>query len=114
MNVQIRIQGVNRVISALAYDGLKRDIANTTEAYTRKAANESAEMAPVKDGKLRNSIVASPEQIDETHWQYGSDVEYARKQEYEHKTQKAFIRKSVWNNETPYREKIRDHVRDLG
>ena len=110
----IRIQGLNRVLSSLEYDDLVRDVANTTEAYTRKAANEAAEMAPVKDGILRNSIVASPEQIDETHWQYGSNVAYARKQEYENKTHKAFIRKSVWNNEEPYREKILGYVRDLG
>lgn len=112
--MSFRIRGLNRVLSALEADDLKRNVANTTEAYTRKAANEAAEMAPVKDGKLRNSIVASPEKIDETHWQFGSDVDYARKQEYEHKTQKAFIRKSVWNNEDPYREKILGYVRDLG
>lgn len=110
----IRIQGLNRVLSSLETDELVRNVANTTEAYTRKAANEAAEMAPVKDGILRNSITASPEQIDETHWQYGSNVPYARKQEYENKTHKAFIRKSVWNNEEPYREKILGYVRDLG
>ncbi|MDI3411096.1 hypothetical protein QKW52_15525 [Bacillus sonorensis] len=46
--VRIDIEGVNRVVRALEYEGLVRDIGNTTEAYTRKMANESAGYAPVK------------------------------------------------------------------
>lgn len=46
--VRIDIEGVNRVVRALEYEGLVRDIGNTTEAYTRKMANESADYAPVK------------------------------------------------------------------
>lgn len=112
--VRIDIEGVNRVVRALEYEGLVRDIGNTTEAYTRKMANESAGYAPVKTGKLRNSIAASPEEIDQTTWEYGSDVDYAKIQEYTNKTHKAFIRKSVWNNELPYKEKINSLVRQLG
>ncbi|PAD61877.1 hypothetical protein CHH92_02125 [Bacillus sonorensis] len=70
--VRIDIEGVNRVVRALEYEGLVRDIGNTTEAYTRKMANESADYAPVKTGRLRNSIVSSPEEIDQTTWEYGS------------------------------------------
>lgn len=80
---------------------------NVTETYTRKMANESAEMAPVDTGKLKNSIAASPERIAKGEWQYGSDVEYARRQEYEHRTRKGFIRKAVWNNRDKYRETLR-------
>lgn len=112
--MSIHIIGLNRVLSALETDELVRNVANTTEAYTRKAANEAAREAPVDSGMLRNSITASPEKIDDTRWQFGSNVEYARKQEYEHATKKAFIRKAVWNNEEPYYQKIKGYVRDLG
>lgn len=112
--VRIDVDGVTQVVRSLEYEGLVRDIGNTTEAYTRKMANESANFAPVKTGKLRNSIVSSPEEIDQTTWEYGSDVPYAEIQEYTNKTHKAFVRKSVWNNELPYTEKINDLVRRLG
>lgn len=88
-----------------------RDIDNITEAYARKMASESAEMAPIKDGPLRNSIASSPQPSDELHvWEYGSDLPYAVRQEYEHKTNKAFIRRAVWNNREKYRAAIKKRI----
>lgn len=80
------------------------DIDGITEAYARKMAAESAEMAPVKDGLLKNSIASSPQQSDEDiHvWEYGSNLPYAVKQEFTHPSRKAFIRNAVWNNRDKY------------
>src|SRR5690625_1824526 len=78
-----------------------------TETYTRKMANESATSAPVDSGDLRASIVASPRKLEKGVWEYGSELAYAKRQEYENATHKGFIRKSVWNNRTPYRNAIR-------
>lgn len=84
------------------------DIDKITEAYARKMAEESAGMAPIKDSFLKNSIAASPQPSDdELHvWEYGSNLPYATRQEYEHKTNKGFIRKSVWNNREKYRNAV--------
>lgn len=88
------------------------DIDNITEAYAKKMAAESAEMAPLKDAFLKNSIASSPQvsNDDIRVWEYGSNLPYATRQEYEHKTNKAFIRKSVWNNREQYRAAIRKRI----
>lgn len=90
------------------------DIDKITEAYARKMAAESAEMAPVaavRGGRLRNSIAGSAQPSDELHvWEYGSDLPYATRQEYEHKTNKGFMRKSVWNNREKYRAAIKKRI----
>src|SRR5690554_7906606 len=78
-----------------------------TETYTRKMANESAGLAPVDQNILAPSITASPAPVEKGVWEFGSILEYARRQEYEHATHKGFIRKAVWNNRTPYREALK-------
>lgn len=109
----LKVTGIDDVIKRLGRhigaDALS-DVSKTTETYARKMANESADMAPIKDGALRNSIASSPEQIDTYTWQYGSDLPYALRQEYEHKTNKAFIRKSVWNNREAYRKAVKNRL----
>ena len=115
MKLNVKVAGLDDVLRKLdkqlgqqAID----DLDKITEAYARKMANESAEMAPIKDGPLRNSIASSPQvSDDDIHvWEYGSNLPYATRQEYEHKTNKAFIRKSVWNNREQYRAAIRKRI----
>jgi len=67
-------------------------------------------MAPVKDNILRPNIIASPRRLKLGTWEFGSNLVYARRQEYEHPTKKGFIRKSVWNNRTPYRDAVRREI----
>ena len=112
MKMNVKVQGVDKVINSFTLRGTKARMRadKVTETYTRKMANESTEMAPVKTGDLRASIAASPEKLDDALWQYGSDLPYAVIQEYTHATKKGFIRKAVWNNRTPYREALRREV----
>lgn len=113
MKLNVKVTGVDDIIRKLnRHMGAQAiaDVDKITEAYARSMANESAEMAPVKDGALRNSIASSPEQIEEHVWQYGSNLPYAKRQEYEHKTNKAFIRKSIWNNRDKYRNAIKKRL----
>ncbi|MCR1994551.1 HK97 gp10 family phage protein [Bacillus subtilis] len=112
--VRISVEGLNRVVRGLDATQFVQEVDEVTEAQTLLMANESAERAPVKTGKLRNSIVASPEKIAPALWEYGSDVDYAKIQEYTHKTQSGFIRDVVWSNERVYRGKILRLVRGLG
>ena len=83
---------------------------NVAETYARKMANESASESPVLDNVLAPSIAASPRKLRDGEWAYGSNVEYARRQEYEHPTKKGFIRRVVWNNREPYREALKKAV----
>ena len=87
-----------------------KNVDKVTETYTRKMANESSASAPVLTGALRSDIAASPRKISDGQWEYGSGLPYARRQEYEHSTNSAFIRNTVWNNESPYKEAVKREV----
>ena len=110
MNLNVSVEGIDAVLKhfeRLAGAEMAEEIDKVSETYARKMAKESAAKAPIKDGTLRGSIAASPQPGDKLgEWTYGSDLPYARRQEYEHATNKAFIREVVWNN----REKFRDAV----
>lgn len=111
-SINIRVTGVEEVLRQLGEHGareLAREIDEVTERTARIMANEAAANAPVKSGKLAASIPPSVDKIDEMKWQFGSDVEYATRQEYEHSARKGFFRKAVWNN----REKFRSDVREV-
>lgn len=112
--LSVSVKGIDELVKRLdasARSKVASETAKVTETYTRKMANESAENAPVKSSLLRNSIVASPRKSDaEGVWEWGSNVAYARRQEYEHKSRKGFIRKAVWNNREPYRKAIRKSI----
>lgn len=113
MQTRIRISGlgsVSRMLDRLAGEGMQQDIANITETYARKMAEEAAALAPIDSGALKGSIASSPEQINEYTWQYGSNLPYATKMEYMHPTNKAFIRKSVWNNREKYRKAVKKRL----
>mgnify|MGYP000848862745 CR=1 FL=1 len=110
----VSVTGLADVERRLNPTPLLRDIDRVTEAYTHKIANDAAVAAPRKTGRLANSIPASVKKEGECMWSLGSDLPYALKQEYEHKTKKGFVRKSVWNNRTPYRNKISEEIRHLG
>lgn len=112
MRLNIKVQGIDKVMRDFSRKGeqARQRVDKVTETYTRKMANESAQMAPVKSGNLRASITASPRRLELGLWQYGSNLAYARRQEYEHRSRKGFIRKSVWNNRSPYREAVKREV----
>lgn len=113
MSFNLKVQGVNDVMNDFTKRGLVAQVRadKVTETYTRKMANESAELAPVDSGDLRANLIASPHRISTAVWEYGGTLPYSRRQEYENLTHKGFIRKSLWNNRTPYREAIRREVR---
>ena len=112
LNVKVDISAaLSKLDKALGAEVVK-DVDKITEAYARKMAGEAANDAPVETGLLKNSIASSPKPAPEPHtWQYGSDLPYARRQEYEHKSRKAFIRRSVWNNEEGYRNAVARRVK---
>ncbi len=112
MKLGINVKGIDKVINEFSVRGVaaQHRADKVTEAFTRKIANESAEMAPVDTSDLKNSILASPERLYLAEWQFGSRLPYANRQEYEHPSKKGFIRKAVWNNRDEYRKKLREEV----
>jgi hypothetical protein len=110
----VNVSGLNDVLRMLDDGPVKTDLDRITEAYARKMANETAMAAPVDTGKLKNSFPPSVRKEADVSWSYGSDVPYAKKQEYEHRTKKGFVRKTVWNNRELYRNKINERLGEMG
>ena len=112
MKMNVNVKGLDDVMKDFSLAGMKAQgrADKVTETYTRKMANESGEMAPVKRGDLRANVIASPRRLKPAVWEFGGTLAYARRQEYEHSSKKGFIRKAVWNNRTPYRERLREEV----
>lgn len=109
----IRISGIDGALQSVGVEGaqqLRQEIDQAVERAARTMANEAAHNAPVKTGKLAASIPPSVENVGEMKWQFGSDVEYATRQEYEHSTKKGFLRKAVWNNREQFRQDVREVV----
>lgn len=107
----VRVDGVADVLKmfdSVSADEAVRDIEKITETYARKMASEAADMAPVKTGRLKNSLAASPRKAEdeELTWIWGSDLPYATRQEYEHKSKKGFVRKAIYGNVEKYRDAI--------
>lgn len=112
MRLNVNVKGLDKVMRDFSTAGIKAqgNADKVTETYTRKMANDSADMAPVKSGDLRANLAASPHRLKPAVWEFGGTLPYTRRQEYEHKTKKGFIRKSVWRNRNDYREALRREV----
>lgn len=112
MKFSIKASGVSEALEKLGDAAeLIKELDQVTEKHTRLMSNEAATNAPVKTGKLASSIPKSVEQEAEMVWIFGSDVEYATRQEYEHDTKKAFFRKALWNGRAPFREEVQETIR---
>src|SRR5690625_3655094 len=112
MRLNVKMQGLNEVMRDFSLKGIQAQgrADRVTETYTRKMANEGADMAPVDTSALKNNLLASPRRISPGVWEFGGTLPYTRRQEYEHKTKKGFIRKAVWRNRNDYREKLREEL----
>src|SRR5699024_9102200 len=115
MRLNVGIKGLDSVMKDFSLAGIKAqgNADKVTETYTRKMANVSVKNAPVKSGDLRANLASSPHRIAPASWQFGGTLPYTRRQEYEHKTRKGFIRKAVWKNRNDYREALKREVSKL-
>lgn len=100
------IQGVDEVQRALgrqAASALKRQVADDISEGVDAMAEGAYDNAPVETGALRSSILASVKREGLMEYIFGSHLPYAQRQEYEHKTKKAYFRRAIWA-ETPQLE----------
>lgn len=86
------------------------EVSDVLEHGIRTIANEASANAPVKTGKLANSLPAGVEQESALSWVMRDGTEYTLVQEYTHATKKAFIRNAVWNNEGEIVEGIKARI----
>lgn len=112
MNINVKVQGVEKIMKDFSEKGIQAKIRadKVTETYTRQMANQAGDNAPVDSGDLRADVISSPRRLSDGVWEFGGTLPYARRQEYEHASNKGFIRKAVWDNRNPYREAIRREV----
>lgn len=113
MNFDVKAVGLDAVMERFKNfydDSTKEAVGKTVETYARKMAADAAANAPIKDGFLRGSLASSPEKLDGTTWTFGSDLPYARRQEYEHASHKGFVRRSIWANREAYRAALKRRI----
>lgn len=113
MKFEVKTAGAKEVMKRFKhfYDASTENaIGNTVETYARKMAADAADNAPIKDGLLKNSLASSPERVAQMTWTWGSNLAYARRQEYEHRTHKGFVRRSIWANRAAFRAALRRRI----
>ena len=88
----------------------KTELDGVVEKRTLLMVNESRERAPKLSGKLANSIDIIPSETRPMTRGYGTNVEYARRQEFEHKTHKGYMRKTIAKHRPLFFEDVRSYL----
>lgn len=87
-------------------DDLIDALDRVAEEYTDYMAEQASDNAPVDTGALANSILASVEKEAPMTYLFGSHLPYAQRQEYEHRTKKAYFRRAIWQYQEAYGDAI--------
>ncbi|PAD35977.1 HK97 gp10 family phage protein [Terribacillus saccharophilus] len=109
MKFKVTSSDDNKLIKALgrsAADELRREIDITVEEHTRSMADGASDNAPVLTGALRDSIPRSVDKVEDMVWLFGSEMPYAQRQEYEHRSHSAYFRRAIWAGETPLKKAL--------
>lgn len=110
MRVKIEVSGINEVRRKLgikAAEGLGDALDIDVGVETRKMANKGADNAPVETGALKASIRYSTRRDGKMKWHFGSYLPYALRQEYEHKTKNAYLRRAYFGGHKPAAEEFK-------
>lgn len=110
MRIKVELSGFDKLRGKLGkdaaddlVDAIELDLANET----RKMAVQGAKNAPVETGALRASVLASPQRAGKLTYYWGSKLPYALRQEYEHKTKRAYLRRAYWQGQKELQKTIR-------
>lgn len=88
-------------------DDVERALGDVVEEYTDYMAAQASDNAPIDTGALKADILSSVEREAPLSRIFGSDLPYAQRQEYEHKTKNAYFRRAIWQYEQPFYQAIR-------
>jgi hypothetical protein len=111
--VKTNVTGLEEVLRKIGAEGaakLINEVDEVVERVTLEMINEAKDEAPIDTGRLKNSIHLYGRQKKLSRV-FGSDLEYATRQEYEHSTKKGFFRKAIWNNRTQLRDDVREVIK---
>ncbi|SET69168.1 hypothetical protein SAMN05216389_1219 [Oceanobacillus limi] len=112
----VKVTGIHTTVRRKLTDQTaESDIDKITEAYARKIASEASEKAPILTGLLKNTLVSGVQRspVNRTGiWEIIAGTDYTLRQEYEHKTHKGFIRRSIWDNEDAYKKAVEKRAKD--
>jgi hypothetical protein len=75
---------------------LERRIGLAIKEGVGDMAEQAYQNSPKDTTALANSILASVQREAPLTWYFGSTMPYAQRQEYEHKTKKAYFRRAIW------------------
>jgi len=111
----VKANGVEAVLRKLGSEGAKRladDLDIVVEKQALMTVNDAKNNAPQKDGNLKRSIklYGKPVKLSRT---IGSNMPYAQRQEYEHKSRKGYFRKALWKRREPFRKAIESEIKKL-
>jgi len=113
MRIRVNLTGLNEVLANL--EQIASDVPNEVDEAVERTAlqmvNTSRQEAPRLTGRLANSIDIFPQDTKQGERTWGSDVEYARRQEYEHRTKSGYIRRSVTKHEGTFKTELENAVR---
>lgn len=91
-----------------------KQIDEKTRQVTEETAKKSSERAPVDTGRLRDSIPPTVEKLGKMTYQFGSDMPYAVRQEYEHVEHRGYFRRSLWEARDTYRGDLETIIKKRG
>lgn len=100
MRIKARIKGLKRLADKFddLGENVKTGVEDVLERNALRMVNETKVNAPRDTGALVNSIDIIPKYNTPLQRVYGTNLIYARKQEYEHPTKKGFFRKAYLKN----------------
>lgn len=95
--MRVQITGDMRVIAQieLLKAQLAQNVDDAVEQRALKMVNDTRISAPRKTGKLKNSINIISQDSKPMSRTYGTNVEYAQIQEYEHKSKRGYFRNNI-------------------
>jgi len=116
LRVRVEVRGIDEAIrrTKKAREQLLREIDIDVEVTTLETINKARDAAPILTGKLKEGIQIIPQDTKPLSRTWGGLAEYTRRQEYEHKTKKGFMRKAQWAARTALRERVRQTIARIG
>ncbi len=113
---RVQVHGIQDVINRARRmpQQLIDEIDTDVEITTLETINAAKADAPVLSSKLRNGLQMIPQDAAKMKRTWGGSAEYTRRQEYEHKTRKGFMRRAQFNARTKLRERVRATIARIG
>lgn len=110
----VDVKGVKEALEKAkeARTQLAQSIGREVSNASRRVVNEAKKTAPRKTGMLVNSI----DILDSKPFTriIGSNLPYAARQEYEHKTLRGFFRKALFNERERFRQNLANIIKRVG